>query len=401
MKYNFDEIIDRKNTNSMNVDGYLNYLFAHKPNIKFPVDKDKLFRMWIADMEFAVAPNIIEAINKKINDRIFGYTQVPITDEYYDIFLNWCKKMYDWTFEKEELLFSPGIIPALYDLVKAITLNEDDKVLITSPSYGFFHHAVAFNRRTLVCSKLINKNGDFFIDFDDFEKKASDPKVKLIIWCNPHNPTGRVWTEEELKKIAGIVEKNNLWLLSDDIHCDLLRTGVKHVPIGKIMPSYKKLITCMAASKTFNIAGLMFSNIIIRDKKLRETFIANDKTLGMINAISYVATKAAYKNGEEWLIELKKYLDINFEYLNKFIKENFPKVKFKIPKSTYLAWIDFSEYLKNVDDIPVYFAEKVGLLLEGGDKLFVDNAKNFIRLNLAMPLSMLKEGLEKLKEALM
>lgn len=166
------------------------------------------------------------------------------------------------------------------------------------------------------------------------------------------------------------------------------------------MPNYKKLITCMAASKTFNIAGLMFSNVIIRDKKLRETFIANDKTLGMINAISYIATKAAYKNGEEWLTELKKYLDINFEYLDKFIKENFPKVKFKIPESTYLAWIDFSEYLKNVDDIPVYFAEKVGLLLEGGNKLFVDNAEGYVRLNLAMPLSMLKEGLEKLKEAL-
>ena len=225
--------------------------------------------------------------------------------------------------------------------------------------------------------------------------------MKLVLWCNPHNPSGRVWTEGELRRVAQIVEKNNLWIISDEIHCDLLRNGKKHIPMGKIMPDYQKLITCMSASKTFNMAGLMLSDIIIRDPQLRKIFCGRDKTVGFVNPLSVAAHQAAYEHCGEWLSQLKDYLDGNFEFVKSFLAENLPEAVFQISEATYLAWVNMSGCLPDVKDLPAFFANNAGVLLEGGNDLFVGNAEGYIRLNLAMPRSIIKTGLERMKDAIM
>lgn len=398
MKYNFDEIIDRQNTNALNTDGFRGYIFGAGPEKTFPYADDEFIRMWVADMEFATPPEICQAMVDRISRRIFGYTKM-FGEDYYNLFSKWCEKMYGWKFERDELVFSSGVVPAILDLVGNI-VNKDENVIIMTPSYGPFKRACDFNGVGLVTSDLIIDCGDFRIDFEDLEKKAKDPSTKLIIWCNPHNPTGRKWSEEELSKVAKIVRENDLWIISDEIHCDLLRSGLKHIPMGKIMPDYDKLITCMSASKTFNVAGLMFSNIIIRNEELRKKYISQDKNSGSVNPLSLAAQFAAYEKCDEWLVELKEYLDSNFDILDKFLKENYPEIEYKVPEATYLAWINFGAVLKDVEDMSDFFANNAGVLLEGGNGLFVGNADGYIRLNLAMPKSMLTEGLERMKKAI-
>lgn len=398
MKYNFDEIVDRQNTNSLNTDGFRGYIFHAGPEKVFPYKDEEFVRMWVADMEFATPQPIIDGIKARLDRRIFGYTMM-FKDDYYNSFATWCKTMYDWGFPKEELTFSAGVIPALYQLVELL-VAKDEKIIIHTPAYGYFQHTAEYNHVEYVKAPLLKDNNDFRIDFAELEKIAADPKVKLLIWCNPHNPSGRVWSEEELQRVAAIVEKNDLWIISDEIHCDLLRTGLKHIPMGKVMPDYKKLITCMSASKTFNMAGLMFSNIIIRDKKLRKKFNNRDKNIGFLNPLSIAAHQAAYDHCGEWLDQLKIYLDDNFVFVDNFLKEKLPDSVFKIPEATYLAWVDMGKCLPGIDNMADFFANKAGVLLEGGDDLFVGNAKGFIRLNLAMPRSVIDTGLNRMYEAI-
>lgn len=396
MQYNFDEIIDRQHTNALNTDGFRGYIFHAGPEKQFPFKDDEFVRMWVADMEFATPPAICDALCARIDRRIFGYTGV--FDDY-KAFSAWCQSRYGWTFPKEELTFSQGVIPALFELVEDL-VGPYERVLITTPSYGYFKHAVDYSSRKLVTSDLIRTDDSFVIDFDDFERKAANPQTKLVIWCNPHNPTGRVWTEEELTRIAQIIEKYNLWIVSDEIHCDLLRNGKQHIPMGKIMKDYPKLITCMSASKTFNMAGFMFSNIIIRDPVVRAVYKKRDKTDNMINPLSLVAHTAAYTDCAEWLSQLKTYLDGNFAYLQDFLQAHLPKCQFHVPEATYLAWVDMNPYLGDVDNIPDFFANEAGVLLEGGNDLFVGNAQGFVRLNLAMPRSIIATGLTRMVEAI-
>lgn len=397
MRYNFDEIIDRRDTNALNTDGFRSYIFHAGPEKTFPYPDEEFVRMWVADMEFGTPPEICEAIVERTGRRIFGYSQVYGTG-YYEAFKNWCSTQYDWSFPKEELVYSTGIISALYGLAENL-VDKDEKMLIVTPAYNFFKHAAAYNKIEMVCSQLHKDNGSFTIDFEDFEKKASDPKMKLIIWCNPHNPSGRMWTEKELKKVAEIARKNDLWIISDEIHCDLIRKGKKHIPMGKIMPDYKKLITCMSASKTFNMAGLMFSNVIIRDQTIRDLFCERDKNVGFVNPISIAAHKAAYERCGKWLEELKEYLDQNFDYVKNYLDAYLPEAVFHIPESTYLAWVDMGKCLPGVEDLPSFFANEAGVLLEGGNELFVGNADGYIRLNLAMPRSIIEKGLERIRFA--
>lgn len=398
MKYNFDEQIDRRNTNALNTDGFRGYIFHAGPEKVFPYKDEEFIRMWVADMEFATAPAVCQAMKERIDRRIFGYTNVFGTD-YYEALKKWCEDLYGWSFPQEELTFSSGIIPALYELAEDL-LEKDETILITTPAYRFFQHTAEYNHVGLSCSPLKRVDGMFQIDFEDFERRAADPKTKLILWCNPHNPTGRMWTEEELAKVGEIAKKYDLWLISDEIHCDLIRHGKRHIPMGKVLPDYKKLIICMSASKTFNLAGLMFSNIIIRDPKLRETFTQRDKNVGFVNPVSLAAHTAAYQKGREWLEELKLYLDENFAFLDSFLKKYFPEAVYNIPEATYLAWIDMRNCLPGVENLPDFFANKAGVLLEGGDGLFVGNANGYIRLNLAMPRAMLECGLNRMKDAM-
>lgn len=399
MTYNFDEIIDRRHTNSENVDGWRPYIFHCGPERVFPYKDEEFIRMWVADMEFAAAPEIRQAIIDRVNRQILGYSIVS-DGGYYEALRTWCESHYGWSFPKEQLTFSPGVIPALYQIVEDLAKPTGGKVLTVTPAYGFFLHACEYNGVELVTSPLRKEHGRFEVDWADFEKKASDPAVKVLMLCNPHNPTGRIWTAEELRRMAEIIEKNRLWVVSDEIHCDLLRTGLHHIPLGKIMPDYERLITCMSASKTFNLAGLLHSNIIIRSDEERARFQARDKNIGAVNPLSIAAHKAAYEQGGAWLEQMKAYVDGNLALVDKFLRENIPGAKFTIPEATYFAWVDLGEVLPQVADLPDFFANKAGVLLEGDDSLFVGNAKGYIRLNLAMPRATVQTSLERITQAI-
>ncbi len=392
--YNFDEIIDRKNTNALNTDGFREYIFKDDGTLKFNYKDEEFIRMWVADMEFAVPEVITDAIKQRLDRKILGYTKL-FDDSFYNAFVNWCKKRYDWTFEKNELFTSGGVVPALQELVEFIC-KKDENVLILTPSYSPFQRVAEYNGVGCVCSDLIYDNGNYTIDFDDFEKKAADKKTTLFIFCNPHNPCGKVWAQSELEKVAQIIEKHNLWVISDEIHCDLLRKNEKHTPLGKVMPNYKKLVTTMSSSKTFNLAGLKFSNTIIRDENLKDIYTQRHSAYE--NPLSVEAAKAAYEKGEPWLFELQNYLDNNFTLVKEMLREQLPKAQFCIPKATYLAWVDLSAYFNKNEDLTMFFANNAGVLLEDGN-MFVQNAKGFVRLNVACPKSVLKEGLQRICDA--
>jgi cystathionine beta-lyase len=392
--YNFDEIIDRSNTNALNTDGFRGYIFHTDKTMVFPFKDEEFIRMWVADMEFATPDVVIDGIKERLEKRIFGYTKV-FSNSYYEAFANWCKRRYDWTFEREHLVMSNGIIPALYELVEYIC-KPDEKALFLTPSYAYFKYAADFNHRDCVCSDLVNDDGYYTIDFEDLEKKAADDKTTLFILCNPHNPTGRVWHEDELKRLAAVIEKYKLWVISDEIHCDLIRVGQKHIPLGKVMPKYDRLITCMAPSKTFNMAGLMISNVIIRNDELREHWL--NRHYNFDNPLSIAAAQAAYEKGEPWLNELQAYLDKNFAFTETYLSDYLPKTRLRIPEATYLAWVNLSEYFEPDEHLPLFFAYKAGVLLEGGN-MFVRNSDCFIRLNLACPKTTLEEGLKRICDA--
>ena len=397
MKYDFDEIVDRRHTNALNTDGFRGYIFHDFEGKKtFPFKDDEFVRMWVADMEFAMCPAIIQAIKDRADKRIIGYSQV-FEPEFFQAYNSWCEKMYGWTYPKEEICFSLGIIPALYTLVDLL-LGDYDYAIINTPAYGYFQHPIDERHKHAIHNKMkCDDEGNWSIDFDSLERDAANPLAKLLIWCNPQNPTGRVWTEDELRKVAAIVEKYNLWIISDEIHCDILRQGVHHIPMAKIMPDYQKLITCTSASKCFNMAGMMFAEIIIRDKGLRDLYIGTTNAYAMnVNPLSIAAHQAAYEHGSEWLDQLKTYLDGNFQFVKDTLARELLDITFQIPQATYLAWVNMNPYLGDVDDIPDFMANKAGVLLEGGDALFVDNAKGYIRLNLAMPRSIIAEGMKRI-----
>lgn len=391
MKYDFDEIIDRKSTNAMNTDGFREYIFHAPPDMKFPYEDDEFIRMWVADMEFATPPEIIDEMKQRLNKRIFGYTKV-FDPEYYKAFLNWTEHYYGWSFKKEDLVTSNGIIPALYELVGHIC-KADEKVLILTPSYAYFKYAADFNKIETVYSTLINTDGYYTINFEDLKKKASDPKTTLCIFCNPQNPTGRVWTVEELKEFGQICLDNNMTIISDEIHCDLLRTGITHTPLAKLFPDTDKIITCMAPSKTFNLAGLMFSNILIPNKEIMELW--KSRHYSFENPLSIAAAKGAYTHCQEWLVQLKAYLDNNFEFTRHYLETHLPKAVYRIPEATYLAWVDINAYISKDTDLPLYFANNAGVLLEGGN-MFVADSDGYIRLNVACPRATLEEGLKRI-----
>lgn len=393
--YNFDEIIDRRHTNAMNTDGFRSYIFHADDKMTFPYKDEEFIRMWVADMEFATPDVVIEGIKSRLDQRIFGYTRV-FEDSYYQALLAWCKARYDWIFPKKELVLSNGIIPALFELVDYIC-KPDEKVVFLTPSYAYFKYAADASNKKCICCDLVNTDGHYTIDYADFEKKAADPKTTLLIFCNPHNPTGRVWTEPELQRLGQLIKANDLWVISDEIHCDLLRCGRQHIPLGKVMPAYEKLITCMAPSKSFNMAGLMISNLMIRNEALRQKWLNTHYNFD--NPLSIAAAQAAYEKGAPWLNELCAYLDENFRHTKEYLSVNLPKAKFTISEATYLAWVDLNAYFSPQENLPLFFAYNAGVLLEGGD-MFVQHSTGFIRLNLACPKSVLTEGLRRICQAI-
>ncbi|MDU0443518.1 3M3SH-releasing C-S lyase [Staphylococcus haemolyticus] len=397
MTYNFDEIIDRRSTNAMNVEGYKGYLFGDADTSDLE-EHDELIRMWVADMDFATPEVVLDAIRDRLDKKILGYTNIFGTD-YYEAFMSWTERRFGYTFPQEHLVFSHGIVAGLIELVSYIC-DDDDKALIFTPSYGPFKMACDKNNIKTVYSPMINHNGYYEVDFEDVRQKVETENIKVCIFANPHNPTGRVWSEDELKQLGQIMVDNDVWIISDEIHCDIKRVGQTHVPFAKAVPDYDKIVTAMSQSKAFNIAGLMFSNIIIPNRRLLKTWKLHH--FSSENPLSIVATQAAYEKGEDWLAAMNDYLDDNFKYLAQFLEQELPHAEFKIPEATYLAWVDLSYYIKakHIDEpIAKYFIKHAGVIIEGQEQ-FVHNAEGHIRINIAVPREIMIKGLQKIKDAL-
>lgn len=392
--YDFNKIYDRSNTFADSVEGFKEYIFNVTDASMLPRKQEDYIRMGIADMDFGAPDVIIDAMKARLDKNALGYTKIS-GDRFSTALNDWCKRRYDWSFDPKDLVTSHGIVPAIFNLISYVC-EEDENVLILTPSYGRFHAAAEYNKRETICSDLIYDNGNYSIDFEDLEKKASDPKTTMFILCNPHNPTGRVWSQEDLEKIAEIMVKHDLWIISDEIHCDLLRKGLQHIPLGKILPDYKKLITAMATSKTFNLAGLMLSSIIIRDEELLSTWKSH--TMTSENPLSLEATLAAYDKGEPWLNELIDYLDENFVVAKDYIETHLDKAIFTNRESTYLAWINLGAYFDKEEDLKKFFAYEAGVILDSG-KAFVQHSEGFVRVNIACPRAVMLEGLKRIVDA--
>ncbi len=291
---------------------------------------------------------------------------------------------------------SPGVVPALYDLVEHI-LDLDEKVLTLTPAYAYFERAPAHHGRALVTSGLVRSDdGRYAIDFADLEAKLADPELRLFFLCHPHNPTGRVWSDDELGRMADLCFANDVVVVSDEIHCDLLRGGLTHTPLAKLFPESDQIITCMSASKTFNLAGLGIANVIIPNDEIRDIWLARSSPI--VNPISVAAATGVFGNGDAWLAQLRRYLDANFELVRDTLADRLPDAVFHIPDATYLAWIDVREYFSSDIDLARFFAERAGVLVEGADK-FVADADGHIRINVACPRTVLQEGLMRVVAA--
>ncbi|WP_093367781.1 MalY/PatB family protein [Sphingobacterium wenxiniae] len=400
MKYDFDEIIDRQGTNSLSVEGWKQSIFGLDRDATFSWPDNDFIRMWVADMDFATPPEVLEAVRKRVGQKILGYTKV-YEQEYYDVLSAWFWKRFQWKIDLEHLVFAPGIVPALNQLVPLL-IKSHEGILINTPSYAPFKKAGDYSNRQVYYSRLLNKDGYYEMDYTDIIQQLEDcsKNIKLFIFCHPHNPTGRVWTREELLRIGQVCLERDIWIISDEIHSDLLRSGQTHIPLAALFPEAEKLITCTAPSKTFNLAGSMMSHIFIPHVGIRKQW--KQLYADYYSPLSIVATKAAYQEGEEWLEQLKIYLDDNFTYLQGRLKELLPKAGFRVPEATYLAWIDVSAYIEEQpqkDDLAGIFVDK-GLLVNDG-KMFVDHGEGYIRLNIACPRSVLEKGIQRFADALL
>ncbi|TGV11428.1 putative C-S lyase [Mesorhizobium sp. M8A.F.Ca.ET.173.01.1.1] len=388
MSYDFDINIDRMGTNALALEGYQSYLFG--PDTQATA-RDDLISMWVADMQLAAAPAAIEAMAERLEHPIFGYT-MNFDNALYDAFADWCAEHYDWSIVREEMETSLGVIPALFDLIDCVC-EPDGRVLTLTPSYGYFKHATVHHGREFVTSKLTLDEGEFRIDFTDFAAKARDPKVQIFFLCHPHNPTGRLWTDDELRQMGRICLDNNVVIVSDEIHCDLLRAGKRHTPISKLFPGETSVVTCMAVSKTFNLAGMMMAMIVIPDPALRTVW--RKRHYPFVSPMGLAAATGAYRGGGDWLKALRVYLDGNFTLLDNVLKERLPHAVFKIPDATYLAWVDLSAYFPGPINLTRFFLDEAGVILEGGE-MFVENGDGCVRLNLACPRATLKEALDRI-----
>ena len=384
MTYNFDEVIDRKGTNC------LKYDFALERG--YP---EGVLPFWVADMDFRTAPPVIEELERRVQHGIFGYTD-PGAD-YRAAVWNWMKTQHDWTPAVGSLTITPGVVFALGMAVQSFTA-PGDAVLIQQPVYYPFSSIILGNDRQLVNSPLVLKDGHYEIDFVDFEQKITSKNVKLFLLCNPHNPAGRVYTRDELQKMATICLQHGVTIVADEIHNDFIRKGYEHTVLASLGNDIAQhVVTCTAPSKTFNLAGLQISNIFIENESMRQKFRATIDHAGYSqpNALGMFAAQAAYEKGLPWLEALRDYLEQNYQKTKAFLAQHLPKVTLIEPEGTYLLWLDFRAYglsAKELDDIIVHEAN---LWLDSGH-IFGKDGEGFERLNIACPWATLEQGLKQL-----
>jgi cystathionine beta-lyase len=386
MRYDFDEPIKRENTDSVKFDYTREYFGI-----------SDLIPMWVADMDFRTPDFIMEAIRKRTQHEILGYSIRP--DSFYQAIINWYRQRQDWSIERDWILFSPGVVAALSMAVNAYT-REGEKVIVQSPVYHPFFSVIKENKRELVYNTLIENDGYYRMDLDDLKQKI-DPDTKLLLLSHPHNPVGRVWSPGELKELADLCLENNIVILSDEIHSDLVFQPHIHTPLSTLNDEIADItVTCVAASKTFNLAGLSSSAVIISNEKLRARFSheVHKGHLYMGNIFGTIAMETAYSQGGDWLDQLLVYLKGNADLLADYTASNLPGISVRPPEATYLAWLDMKSLGMKSNQLRKFMTRDAGIGCNDGPS-FGPGGTGFQRLNFACPRSILKKALLQLKQA--
>ncbi len=353
--------------------------------------------MWVADMDFQAPPEVIEALERVTSHGVFGYS--AYSDSTYESVQNWFSRRYSWDIEREWICFSPGVVAGISFIIQSLT-EAGDEIIIQPPVYYPFSKLIEGTGRIVSENFLLEDNGNYSINFSELEELCTRPAAKMIILSSPHNPVGRVWQKNELEEILRICEANNIIVVSDEIHCDLTLGDSMHIPMGKIAPHYERLITCTSPSKTFNLAGCKTSNIIIPGKEMREKFQGTVLRNGCAdpNPFGIAAMEAAYCHGEEWLCELKKYLERNLKIIRDTLKHELPEVRLIEPEATYLAWLDFRGTGKSWQEQDRIFRDIAKVAPDPGH-IFGENGRGFQRINFACPETTLREGLDRIIRA--
>ncbi len=379
MKYDFEEQISRRGTDSYKWDS---------------ASDENVLPMWVADMDFRTAPAIVDALRRRVEHGIFGYTRVP--DSYYEAIMSWFARRHDWKIGREWIIYTSGVVPAISAVIKALTV-PGDKVLVQTPVYNCFFSSIRNNGCEIKSSPLRLAGNTYTVDYEDLEHKAADSKVKVMLLCNPHNPAGRVWKREELVRIGEICIRHGVTVVSDEIHCELFFPGHRYTPFASISKEFlQHSVTCISPSKAFNIAGLQIANIVCADadRRTRIDRAINDNEVCDVNPFGVIATQAAYDEGEEWLNQLIEYLHANYLYLREFCREHLPDFPVTVLEGTYLVWMDCRNLGMSSEELERRLVADARLWLNAGT-MYGTEGEGFMRWNIACPRNTLTEGLNR------
>lgn len=384
-KYDFDKQTERRGTNSYKWDTM--------------ADADVL-PMWVADMDFETAPAITKALRERVAQGIFGYTYVP--DSYYEAVMGWFKRRHDWTIEREWIIYTSGVVPAISCSLKALTL-PGEKVLVQTPVYNCFFSSIANSGCQVVENELVYENGTYRVDFEDFERKCADEKTTVFLLCNPHNPACRVWKRDELERMNEICLRHGVKVVADEIHCELVMPGFTYVPFASVSDACRdNCVVLNSPSKAFNIAGLQIANIICADKEVRRRIdrAVNINEVCDVNPFGVIALQAAYNEGGDWLDELNAYLYGNYELVKEFVATEMPKLNVVRLEGTYLVWIDVLGLEFSSDELTDKLLREAKVMVNSGTMYGQRAGQGFIRLNIACPRARLLEGLKRMGRCL-
>lgn len=382
MHFDFDTVIDRRHTHA----------------IKWDVGAGEL-PMWVADMDFRTSPEITEALKKRADHGIFGYSGLP--KQWNDAYVSWWKTRYRFELSPEKLIFCTGVVPAISSIIRIIA-TPNENIVIQTPVYNIFFNSILNNGCRVLESELCYDGRQYSVDFEDLETKLSDPQTSVMILCNPHNPIGKVWDRDTLARIGALCEKHHVVVISDEIHCDLTNPGICNTPFASVSDACAaNSITCLAPTKTFNIAGIQTAAVYVPDDALRHKVWRglNTDEVAEPNAFAVDATIAAYKKGAPWLDALRRYLYDNKQCVDEYLSLNLPKVRLVPSQATYLLWLDVSRYTDNSRCLADKIRKNTGLFVSAGAS-YGGNGAKFLRLNVACPRSLLRDGLNRLKAGL-
>lgn len=385
MKYDFDEIVNRRGTNSVKWD---------------EAKEEGVIPMWVADMDFKAAPCILDALKKRVEHGVFGYTIVP--ENYYESIISWFERRHQWHIERDWIIYTSGVVPAISAIIKALT-EPGDKVLVQTPVYNCFFSSIRNNGCTTTENALVRKGNSYEIDFDDFERQAADEKTKVFLLCNPHNPAGRVWIPEELSRMNDICLRHNVKVIADEIHCELVMPDHEFTPFAAVSKACQdNCITTNSPTKSFNIAGLQIANIIASNAEDRQKIdrAININEVCDVNPFGVIALQAAYNEGEDWIDQLNVYLWENYQALKTFFKDNLPQLEVIDLEGTYLVWVNVRATGMTGNELTEKLLKEGKVFVNRGTMYGETTGEDYIRINIAMPRSLMLEGLKRMKSVI-